>query len=87
MALFDSGKIEELLLSLQNFKMMHKASGTLISSINIHYMHLILCGEVLHKFDTLHAQVGSKNTTQLKRFILGLGTYFFQLMCCQSTST
>ena len=83
MTVIDNGDLEEFLVFLQNFKMTLEASGTLASSAKIQYICRVLCGEALHQFDTLCAQVESTNTTHLNRMILGLGAYFFRYMCRQ----
>ena len=38
-------------------------------------------GEALRQFDTLSAEVGKNRPEKLRSIILGLGTYFFLVMC------
>ena len=80
MALFDNGKPEELLLFIHNFIMTPKASVTLADTKNIQYFCTFLSEEALHNFDILSAEVGSMTLGNLRRIILGFGTYFFLLM-------
>ena len=63
--------------------MTHEASGTFKAGANIQYLHTLVRGEALHHFDTLSAEVGSKTSEKLISIILGVGAYFFLLMCCQ----
>ena len=71
MALFDNGDPEELVLLMQNFKMMLKASGILDTSANLQYLCTLLHCEALCQFDIFCAQVGSMYKTHLSHIILG----------------
>ena len=73
--LFDNSNMEEFLLFLWNFKMTIKDLGMFTDNLNQQYICKLLHREVLRRFDTLCAQVGSTTITHLKRVILGLGTY------------
>ena len=42
MAFFDNGEPEDLLLFMQNFKIMLNASGTLVYNKNIQYIRTII---------------------------------------------
>ena len=61
-----------------------KALGKNLAGANIQYIRTLLRGEALRQFDTLSADVGSDTPEKCMSIILGLGTYFFLLMCCQS---
>ena len=77
MALFDNGERKELLLFIQNSKIMLKALRMLASSKKLQYLLMLFFGEALHQFDTLCAQLGNTTTPHLSCIILGLGMYFF----------
>ena len=57
MSFFDNGNPEEFLLSVCNFNMTLAASGTLETGAKIKYFLTIVCGEVLHQFESLYAEV------------------------------
>ena len=61
---------------ISDFNMTLEASRTLVASVNIQYLHVMVCGEALYQFDTLYAKVGSTTLEILTEIILGLGTYF-----------
>ena len=73
MDLFDNVKPEELLLFVQNFKMTIAASVMLAANAKIQYLHTLISGEALHKFDTFYIKNGSMNVTHSNQVILGLG--------------
>ena len=83
MALFDNGDPEEFLLFIHNFNMTLAASGMLESVSKIQYLRTLLHGETLHQFETFYDEVGSDIPEKLKYIVLGLGTYFFLLICHQ----
>ena len=57
-----------------------------ISGAKIQYLCKLLCGEDLRQLDTLFAELGSTTSENLKSIILGLGAYFFLLICWQNKS-
>ena len=77
MAPFDNGDPEEFLLLIRNFNMNIAASGTLETAAKVQYLHTLLRGEALRKFDLMSADVESTNPLTVEAIILGLGTCFF----------
>ena len=51
MALFDNGNPEEFFLLLKNFNMALADSGPLATVVKIQYLHTLVRGEAIHKFD------------------------------------
>ena len=86
MALFYKGNTEESFLFIKNFKISLKASGTLAASANIQCFRALLHDKALCQLDTFSVEVVTTTIAHLNRIILGLGDYFFLLMCCQITS-
>ena len=50
--------------------------GTLQTAANIQYLHMLVSGEVLCKFDILFTKIESGTPLKLEDIILGLGAYF-----------
>ena len=46
----------------------------------IEYLRTLLSGEAIRDFKTLSESIGSITKIDLNQIIMGLGTYFFQLM-------
>ena len=84
--MFDNGKTEEFLLFVCNFKTTREESVTLGAGAKIRYLCTLVSGEVLRTFDVFSADVEGDTPVTLEAIILGLGTYFFLLMRCQSKS-
>ena len=80
MALFSNGNTEEFLFFVCNFNMTLEVSEMLKTTENMQYLCTIFCGEALHKFDTLSADIESISSLKLVVIILVLGMYFFLLM-------
>ena len=55
----------------------------LVANAKIQYFFALLCGEKLHQFDTLSAEVGSTISENLDKIILGLGMYFPPVIALQ----
>ena len=62
MYLFDNGEPEEFLLFVRNFNMTLAAPGTLETDTNIKYLCTLICGEVLHQFESFSNDVESTET-------------------------
>ena len=58
--LFDNVEPEEFLLSIRNFYMNLKASGTLASGAKNQYLCTLVCREVLNQFDTATGRMTSR---------------------------
>ena len=69
-----------------NFQITLEDSRAITDSAKIRYLCTLLCGEALRQLYVISIEVISTTTTHLNRTILGLGVYFFLLMCCQSKS-
>ena len=80
MALFDHGKPRDFLLFVRNFSMTIKASVTLTAGAKIQYLCILICGEALHQFGVLCAEVEISIPETLSSAILGLGVYFFSCL-------
>ena len=57
MTLFDNGKPEEFLLFFRDFNMTLEASGTLEDGTKIQYLHMVVHGKSLCKFDALYCEL------------------------------
>ena len=76
MALFDNDDPEEFLLFIQNFQITLQVSGMIAASMNIQYLHTLLCGKTLRQLDMLFVEVGITTISRLNHIILVLGMYF-----------
>ena len=77
MTLLENAKLEELLLSVINFKTILGAPRILAANAKLQYLCTILSGESLRQFDTFCAQFGSTTMAYLNQAVLGLGMYFY----------
>ena len=76
MSLFDNGKPEEFLLLICNFSTTLAASGTLEAGAKFQYLFTLVCGEALHKFDSLWDDLESTLNPNKDRIIRDLAQYF-----------
>ena len=76
MSLFEHGHPEEFLLFMQNFNMTLTSTGTLNMDSEINNLCTLVCGEVLHQFDLLYADVENTETLNVDYYIRGLSFYF-----------
>ena len=74
--MFDNSTTEEFFFLIKNLQNTLEASGALSASANIQYLCTMFCGEMFRQLDMMSVGVGSTNTTDLTRTILGLSTYF-----------
>ena len=86
MALFENDELEDFLLLIRDLNMTLKESLIIVASAKIQYRCTLVHGEALHQFYMFYYELGSTTSENLKKIILGLGKYFFLLMCCQNKS-
>ena len=58
---------------IRNFNITIKDSGTLELAAKAQYIYSLVCGEVLHQFDLMSADVESTNPLTVESIISGLG--------------
>ena len=65
MNLFDNCGTEGFILFQRNHQITIEASGNITVGDKIHYLHTLICGEALHKFETICRKIGNSNNTNL----------------------
>ena len=69
MYFFDNGNPEAFVLFVCNFKMTNAASGTLEAGSKVQYLRIPVCGEALHKFYSLSADMESVEPLTVENII------------------
>ena len=72
--LFDHGNPEKFLLFVTNFNMTLMTTGTLETGEKIHYLCMLVCGEALHHFDSLYADMEITETLNVEYIVKGLAS-------------
>ena len=76
-SLFYHGKLEEFLSFIRNFQMTLAATVTIETEVKVHYLRILVCGEVLRKFYLLGTDVEITDTSLNIYYLLkGLAWYF-----------
>ena len=83
MVLFDNIEPEEFLLFVWNFQVTLNTSGTIASSLKIHYLHTLLRGESVRQIDMLSIELESTTISHLNSIFLGLSMHFSLVIYCQ----
>ena len=66
---------EEFLMFIWDFKKNIEGEGVTSTSGLKKYLHTLLRGESLHKFDLVGSSIGTSMYTHLKKQITGIGNY------------
>ena len=74
-SLFDHGDPDEFMVFIRNFNTTIVVTGTLEMGVEIHYLHTLVGGEALRKFELLSSDVENTETLNTDYYIKVLALY------------